>query len=277
MNGGKQVRSLLRGWRCLAMFLIGACWLTGSHAQEHREQVAVLVYHRFSETVEDSMTVRVSTFETQLRFLREHGYHIVALREVVQWLIDPRYTLPTKSVALTADDGHRSIFDVLRPIALRENLPFTLFVYPSAISNARYALTWTQLRSLHETRLFDIQSHTYWHPNFNTERAHRPPDDFRRFADTQFTASRRRIEAEIGTPADMLAWPFGIYDDELVSLASTDGYRVAFTIDGKKIERGSRLLALPRFLITDSDTPSVLARRLGDAQINHDSTQRRSP
>ncbi len=52
-------------------------------------------------------------------------------------------------------------------------IPVTLFVYPSAISNADYALTWEQLLELKETWLFDIQSHSYWHPNFKEEKRRR--------------------------------------------------------------------------------------------------------
>jgi Polysaccharide deacetylase len=50
----------------------------------------------------------------------------------------------------------------------------TLFVYPSAVSNAAYALTWEQLRELQATGLVDIQSHTYWHPNFREEKRRLP-------------------------------------------------------------------------------------------------------
>lgn len=277
MNAKARVRATPRGLRRCVLLLTCVCWLIGASAKAPDERVAVLVYHRFATAVADSMTVRVSTFEAQLHFLRDHGYHIVALRDVVEWLTDPHMSLPPKAVALTADDGHRSIFDVLCPIAAREHLPFTLFVYPSAISNAPYALTWDQLRALHETGLFDVQSHTYWHPNFNVERMHRTPEDFRRFAEKQFLESRRRIEAEIGTPVDMLAWPFGIFDDDLISLASADGFRAAFTIEGRMIDRRSPLLALPRFLITDADTPSVLARRLNDTQTSDAPTVGRLP
>lgn len=262
-----QTHALWRGLRGFALLLTGLCWLAGALAREPDERVAVLVYHRFATTVADSMTVRVSTFEAQLRYLRDHGYHIVALRDVVAWLTDPRAALPPKAIALTADDGHRSIFEVLRPIAVRDRLKFTLFIYPSAISNAPYALTWAQLRALRETGLFDVQSHTYWHPNFNIERKRRTPEDFRRYAEKQFVESRKRIEAETEAPVDMLAWPFGIFDVELMSLASSGGYRAAFTIEGRTIDRRSPLLALPRFLITDADTPAALARRLDD---NHD-------
>ncbi|MET5012949.1 polysaccharide deacetylase family protein, partial [Burkholderia pseudomallei] len=59
-------------------------------------------------------------------------------------------------------------------------------------------------------------------------------------------------------------WPFGLYDDELTSLAAQAGYVAGFTLDARKVRRGDAPLALPRFLIVDSCTPAVLARMLGE-------------
>jgi peptidoglycan/xylan/chitin deacetylase (PgdA/CDA1 family) len=156
--------------------------------------VPILVYHRFAAAVNDSMTVRVTTFEAQLRFLRERGYEVVPLRDVVNWMTDSSVKLPLRPIVLTVDDGHRSVFDELLPIAQRERLPITLFIYPSAISNASYALTWAQLRTLKESGLFDVQSQTYWYPNFNIEQRHRSPADFQHFVRTQDHQKARQGE-----------------------------------------------------------------------------------
>jgi peptidoglycan/xylan/chitin deacetylase (PgdA/CDA1 family) len=226
--------------------------------------VVILVYHRFSDTADDSMTVRVTTFEAHLRFLRERGYQIVPLRQIVAWLREPNATLPSRVVALTVDDGHESVYQRLLPIAQREQLPITLFVYPSAISNASYALTWEQLRAMRATGLFDVQSHTWWHPNFNVERRRQSPAEFERFATAQLQHSRELIESELGGHVDMLAWPFGVYDDEVMHIASNLGYVAAFTLNARRVDRVSPLLALPRFLMVDDVTPRILGRLLGE-------------
>jgi peptidoglycan/xylan/chitin deacetylase (PgdA/CDA1 family) len=253
-------------WRAV---FVCVCWLmcvAGAQAQTAEPRVAILVYHRFSDTADDSMTVRVTTFETHLQFLREHGYHIVPLRDVVNWLKGSGIVLPAKPVVITVDDGHRSVYGKLLPIVLRERFPVTLFVYPSAISNASYALTWDQLRSLRQTGLFDVQSHTYWHPNFKIERRRRSEADFRQFVHAQLNTSRRRIESEVGTQVDMLAWPYGIYDDELTALAADEGYVAGFTLDARKADRHSPILALPRFLMIDAYGAGALARLLDEPQ-----------
>ena len=82
--------------------LVNVAWAADSGAQA---SVTILVYHRFSDTADDSMTVRMATFEAQLRFLHEHGYHIVPLREAVEGLRHPSVPLPSKPVAITVDDG----------------------------------------------------------------------------------------------------------------------------------------------------------------------------
>jgi peptidoglycan/xylan/chitin deacetylase (PgdA/CDA1 family) len=225
---------------------------------------SVLVYHRFAAAATDSMTVRVATFEAHLAWLRAHGYQIVPLREIVAWLKDPAATLPPKAIAITVDDGHRSVYEILRPIVLRERFPVTLFIYPSAISNASYAMTWPELRELRDTGLFDVQSHTWWHPNFNIERRRQSAADFEQFALKQFTHSRELLEHQLGGHVDMLAWPFGIYDDGLIALAQRAGYEAAFTIEPHGVVRLTSPLAIPRFLMIDACTPERLGELLGE-------------
>lgn len=249
--------------------MLAFAWLlmtAAAHASVTEPHVVILVYHRFSFAAQDSMTVRTDTFAAQLRSLRAHGYQVVPLRDVITWLNDPTATLPPRTAVLTVDDGHRSVFEILRPIVIRDCLPVTLFIYPSAISNASYALTWDQLRTLKQTGLFDVQSHTYWHPNFKIERKRLTAPEFIQFVRAQLQRSRTRIEAEVGGHVDMLAWPFGIYDDQLMALAASEGYVAAFTLDGYAVKRQSAMLALPRFLIIDAYNASAFARLLGESE-----------
>lgn len=239
---------------------------TALETSDAARSVAVLAYHRFADAADDSMTVSVAAFEAQLRFLRDHGYEIVPLRRIVAWLRTPDTTLPPKAVALTVDDGHRSVYERLLPIIRREQLPVTLFIYPSAISNATYALTWQQLREMRATGLVDVQSHTWWHPNFNVERRRLSASEYTRFATSQLQHSRELIESKIGGHVDMIAWPFGVYDDEVLRLASSAGYVAGFTLDARRVERSALPLTLPRLLMVEDVTPRVLGRLLGERE-----------
>jgi peptidoglycan/xylan/chitin deacetylase (PgdA/CDA1 family) len=210
------------------------------------------VYHRFGAAVADSMTVRTRTFRSQLEYLRDHGYQVIPLRAWIAWRRHAGPAPPARSVVLTADDGHRSVFLEMLPLVREFNVPVTLFVYPSAISNAAYAMTWEQLRILAATGLFDVQSHSYWHPNFATEEQRRPPAAYRAFALTQLTRSKAALEQKLGVGVDVIAWPFGVYDEELLRIGVDAGYVAGVTLDRRVATAGDRIMALPRFLVTDA-------------------------
>jgi peptidoglycan/xylan/chitin deacetylase (PgdA/CDA1 family) len=219
-------------------------------AQEGR--ASILVYHRFGPVVADSMTVRTKTFRWQLQYLKERGYDIIPLRALIAWRLGLGPAPPSRSVILTADDGHRSVFSEMLPLAREFNVPVTLFIYPSAISNAAYAMTWEQLRILVATGLFDVQSHSYWHPNFATEKLRRAPAAYRAFVLTQLTRSKAVIEQRLGAKVDVIAWPFGVYDQELLQLGGEAGYVAGVTLERRVAIVSDHVMALPRFLITDA-------------------------
>lgn len=224
---------------------------TGGNTGE-KASASILLYHRFGPVVTDSMTIRTSVFAWQMAFLHDNGYHVVPVQEIVAFL-DGHRELPPRAVAITADDGHRTVFTEMKPLVERYGIPVTLFIYPSAISNASYALTWEQLTELQATGLFDIESHTYWHPNFHIEKRRLPADEYARFVQMQFDKSREVLDHRLNIRVDLLAWPFGIYDDDLIAAARKSGYLAGFTIERRKVSRQERVMAIPRFIVTDQD------------------------
>jgi peptidoglycan/xylan/chitin deacetylase (PgdA/CDA1 family) len=198
------------------------------------------------------MTIRTGTFRGQLEYLREHGYQVIPLRAWIVWRLRLGPPPPARSVVITADDGHRSVFTEMLPLVREFGVPVTLFIYPSAISNAPYAMTWEQLRTLTATGLFDVQSHSYWHPNFRTEQRHLLPAEYRRLAHTQLTRSKAVLDQRLGVNVDVIAWPFGVYDEKLLQIGVDAGYRAGVTLDRRVATAGDPIMALPRFLITDA-------------------------
>ncbi len=227
--------------------------------------VPILLYHRFGPTVADSMTVRTSVFESHLKYLKENGYTVIPLRQLVDWYQGKGPAPAPKSVVLAADDAHRSVYEEMAPLVKKYKVPVTLFVYPSAVSNAKYAMTWEQLRELEKTGLFDAQSHTYWHPNFKKERKKLAPAEFDKLANTQLRKSKDKLERELGKKIDLLAWPFGIYDDDLIAKAAAAGYVSTFTIDRRHATAAEKLDRLPRYLLVDADQGKTFAQMLKGA------------
>ncbi len=234
---------------------------SGVAAADHAPlDVPILLYHRFGPVVADGMTVTTAVFESQLRYLRDNGYSVIPLRQLVDYYLrkGPR-PLP-KSVVIVADDGHESVFQYMLPLVREYHVPVTLFIYPSVISNASYAMTWDQLKELKKTGLFDFESHTYWHPNFKKDEKKMPRAEYEKSVFMQLNKSKTVLEKELGVHIDMLAWPFGIYNEYLMEKAKEAGYVAAFTIEAHHAAEGDQLMKLPRFLLVNADKGKVFER-----------------
>jgi peptidoglycan/xylan/chitin deacetylase (PgdA/CDA1 family) len=216
-------------------------------------QVPILLYHRFGPVVTDRMTVTNAVFESHLTYLRDNGYAVIPLRQLVDYYLRKGPPPPSRSVVIVADDGHKSVYTDMYPMVRKYHIPVTLFIYPSAISNASYAMTWDQLRELKKAGLFDFQSHTYWHPNFKKDKKKYSPSEYERSVEMQLRKSKERLEKELGVKVDMLAWPFGLYDEELMGKASALGYVAAFTIERHHTSASDNLMTLPRYLMINAD------------------------
>ena len=227
------------------------------------KEVPILVYHRFGTQVADSMTVTDSLFEAQLKYLQENGFKIIPLKELVEKYFAKELLPNSRVVAITADDGHISIYSDALPLLKKYRVPVTLFIYPSAISKASYAMTWDQLRQLKATGLFDFESHTYWHPNFKKDQRRLKPAEYEKSVEIQLKKSKEVLEKQLNQKVDMLAWPFGIYDPWLESKAVEAGYVVAFSIDRHNATLSEKRMALPRYLMTNADRGKAFERIVG--------------
>ena len=227
--------------------------MSGTAMAREQERIALLVYHRFYPAIAGPTTVTDGVFEAQLAWLVAHHIRVAPLHSAVDSLRGDMPVAEPPCVAITVDDGHGSVYTDMFPLIRRYRIPVTLFVYPSAISNAPYALTWEQLEEMAKSGLVEVQSHTFWHPDFRQEKARRTPADYHAFVALQLAQSKERIEARLGRRVDLLAWPYGIHDAELEEAASRAGYRAAFALGRHPAQPGGNMFALPRYAVSDAD------------------------
>jgi peptidoglycan/xylan/chitin deacetylase (PgdA/CDA1 family) len=225
-------------------------------------RVPILLYHRFGATVADGMTITTPVFESHMKYLHDNGYTVIPLRQLVDHYRGKAPAPKPKSVVIVEDDAHKSVYSDMLPVIRKYGYPVTIFVYPSAISNAKYAMTWDQLRELKKTGLFEFQSHTYWHPNFKKERKKLSGPTLDQLVMTQLRKSKARLETELGSHIDMLAWPFGIYDDYLIGKAADAGYIATFTIDRRHATASDPVMKLPRYLLVNADSGKAFVQLL---------------
>ena len=227
--------------------------------------IPILVYHNLNPTKPGSMNLTPQRVEGQFKWLKDNGYTVIPLKNVVEYLQGKRDSLPAKAVVITADDGWKSDYTYLYPLVKKYNIPVTLFIYPQTISEGKNALTWTELKELQQTGLFDVQDHTYSHPNFKHMKKQLSPAAYQKFVTNELVKSKQILEQKLGTPISLLAWPFGIYDPYLEQAAANAGYSMAFTIDYRTANKNFRPMAQPRFMMVEGQSMATFTGIIKEA------------
>lgn len=247
--------------RQFVLFILSCLFASMSLAAE-MVRIPILTYHNFDPTVPGSMTIDTQKFAAQMKYLKDNGYTVIPLIQAVNYLEGKTNELPPKPVVITADDGRETVYKYMLPVIREYHYPVTLFIYPSAISNAKYALTWDQLRELQQTKLFDIESHTYWHPNFNEEKKHLSSAEYNKLLHAQLFTARDIINKKLNINVTLLAWPYGIYNRDLEQQAANAGYTMAFSIDDRSAVRTERRMSMPRYMVAERYNMKTFARIL---------------
>ena len=117
-------------------------------------------------------------------------------------------------------------------------------------------LHWDEIKWLDQQSLITIGAHTHSHPNLAVE-----SDDS---VEYELVHSKSLLEKKIGRSVRHFAYPFGgkdQYGDREAGFAKSLGYASAVTATCKKW-RNDSLYELPRYIVTESSSPSVLNARI---------------
>jgi len=201
----------------------------GGLTSEGFQIVPVLCYHQFSETAIDKMTVTRSAFEKQMRFLKDEGYRVISLDQLLDF-IDFKGQLPRKAVVITIDDGWRSTYDIAYPILKEYGYPATLFVYTDLIMGGAKTLDWDLIREMSVNGI-DIQCHTKTHSDLNRKATQQSTGDYLKGVERELAESAAVIQNKVGKKVTYLAYPYGETNSLVVAVAKKLGYRGAFTVE----------------------------------------------
>ena len=101
--------------------------------------------------------------EPRLQYLVENGYRTVTSDQIARLVIDGASPGPN-AVALTFDDAWTSAWSVATPLLKQFQLKAILFAIPGRIAEADDPfVSWTELREMQASGVWDIQSHTRSH------------------------------------------------------------------------------------------------------------------
>lgn len=216
-------------------------------------------------------TNTASEFERQMQWLVDNGYRSLTLDELHAHLAEGR-PVPEKSVAITFDDGDRTVYDVALPILQRTGLRASLFVVTGQVGREWRnvdMLGWDELAELQASGHFEVHSHTHdmhykvkvgpmaMEPVFRHLVPATGPLD-RASADRvrlDLERSRRALQRHLGHDSRHLAWPYGFANARLDSLAREAGYTTTYSLlAGQNVVEDDSPWQVRRFTMTARST-----------------------
>ncbi len=222
------------------------------------QTIPILTYHRFAENCSSPLCMPSRTFERQMRYLKENGYHVITADELLAFL-EYRQGLPQKSVLITMDDGYRSVYNIAYPILKKYGYKATLFVYTRFVGVSKMAITWDQLKEM-KANGFSIGSHTINHSDLTQPKADETEQAHVARIKEELYGSKKIIDQKLGQNTYFLAYPFGYYDQRSIQFSRRAGYKMAMSVKRGGNAFFANPLTLKRDQILKKDMQSFISR-----------------
>jgi peptidoglycan/xylan/chitin deacetylase (PgdA/CDA1 family) len=244
-----------------------------------RRKVTILVYH----------ALPAAQARKHFEALRTR-YHIIALSDYLRARAEGEmWRLPSKSVIITLDDGHRNNFE-LRELLEELRLPITIFLCSGIVGTNRHywwfhtrkasesaecktmpdaqRLAFLSTRGYQEEREYpdrqalsrseidtlkpwiDFQAHTITHPIL--------PACLDEKAEREIRSCKAELERDYALDVRALAFPNGDYTEREINLARQAGYTCALTLDCGFNDQNTDLFRLRRIPVPDQASVSEL-------------------
>ena len=189
--------------------------------------VPILCYHNLGPESKGRLLLAAPKFEEQMRYLKANGYRVVSLGEFVEFTRLGRQ-LPQKAVVLTFDDGYKSFRQYAYPVLKELGFTATLFAYIDYVGAGRHALSWQDLREL-SAEGFDVQAHSKTHGDLRRTPGETDAQYARRMQ-TELGQPQEMFRRNLGRPSPVVAYPYGSWDEGLLSKLGEYGYLAGFSV-----------------------------------------------
>nr|MEE4267520.1 polysaccharide deacetylase family protein [Candidatus Krumholzibacteria bacterium] len=155
-------------------------------------------------------------------------------------------SLPDSVVVLTFDDGYRSVYTEAFPRLKERGWPFTVFVSSDAIDQREGPVaTWEELIEM-AAHGATIASHSQKHNHMPRLMSGETRQEWKTRLLAELRHSQQRILAETGQKHDLVAFPYGEFDAEVLGLLDQLGW-IGFGQQSGAVGHFSDLRCLPRF------------------------------
>ena len=241
-------------------FIALVVWLQGQYV------VPILMYHNITSADTKPLIVighlskgklrlncvSPQSFDRQLGFLKDHGYHVISLDEYVQRKKANEW-FSHKTVVITFDDGYEDNYTNAFPILKKYHFPATIFLISDYVGKSPDFLSWEQVKEMSQYGI-SFGSHTRRHvylPSISKEQMK-----------DEIIGSKQIIEQHLGSPVYYFAYPGGGFSEEIKAITATAGYQAALATNRGYDRLNIDLYELNRIHINNWDNKYSLTGKL---------------
>ncbi len=203
-----------------------------------KKYAVIFQYTAIDDEGDGKTAVTPEQFSAHIKELLSEKYTILPLPDIIT-AFQKQTELPPKTIAMTFDGNDASIVKIAAPVLIENKIPFTVFIAPADIKDAKNAMNWDSLRLLKATKLVSFGLHPDRHQRLMNE----PDETIKRHINNALSDIRENLDI---TPT-LFAYPFGEYNARYVRLVSQSGFAAGFGLQSGVAHGGANIYTLPRF------------------------------
>jgi len=260
--------------RTLLLSTIVLLTLPAFHSVAAKETVikgsnaVVLTYQRIGER-RHSKYVTERNFRAHLDYLQNNGFKVWPLGRIVRRLRTGQ-TIPDKTVAITFEHTHPSIYKIAYPLLKQRNWPYTVFVVPDKVDQIPAAnMSWEQMREMKKAGA-SFANASINHIHMVRPLRGYPPRAWVHYVRDNIFNAQARLQEELGSNTNSLrlfSYPYGEYSTALANILAEIGF-TSFGQHPGAINKHSDLRGLPRFMLEHhNSSPEHFANRVNSVSL----------
>ena len=213
-------------------------------------RVANLGYHDFTDArSSNDMILNANDFRDQMQAIRDAELPVISMREFLDWK-QGKKPIPQQSVMITIDDGWKATHTLAMDVLKEFDYPFTVFLYKNYVGVGGRSMSPEEIREIAAAG-GTLSSHSVSHANMS-DRKGRSAEAYTAWLKEELEESHRFLEENFGDTGAVektLAFPYGIYNDQVLELAREFGYEACFTVNGKKTTWDVEDMEIGRYVV----------------------------
>jgi len=215
------------------------------------DKVGVLMYHAIMDEPENGGIISTKQFREHLQWLKDGGFQPISMEQYVAF-IHEQGEVPDNAVLITFDDGYENFYTNAYPLLKEFQYPAVNFVIVSGVDDPNLPgikkLSWDQMREMkqHNMAFHNHTNNMHIYGAVDEEGKEKPvaisklylPEEKRVETEEEYTArvtedlskAEQRLKEELGNTFSVIAFPYGAFNEQLLSIIKSIGIETSFTV-----------------------------------------------